>query len=210
MLAGAESPGVPAPVGLGIAPDYFPSPESQGGWRKLEDAAEIRRVAGADPDKLAALRQWLLDSDKRDFAAVVIRRGYIVLEVERGNSARTDSRRVASVSKAICSTVLAIASEQSQQGGLPKKMKFDDHAFQFIPWAQPLSDPRKARITVKQLLNHTSGICPERPAPPMTAHGNIFSATAATRAPGNSRSIPARRAATPRTRWPTQRSFAKP
>lgn len=40
-------------------------------------------------------------------------------------------------------------------------MTFDDRAFEFIAWAQPLSDPRKARITVKQLLNHTSGICPE-------------------------------------------------
>jgi len=61
------------------------------------------------------LKQWLLQSDKRNFAAVVIRHGYVVLEVERGNSARTDSRRVASVSKAVCATVLAIASEQSQQ-----------------------------------------------------------------------------------------------
>jgi CubicO group peptidase (beta-lactamase class C family) len=44
---------------------------------------------------------------------------------------------------------------------MPCKVTFDDHAFDFIPWAHPLSDPRKARITVKQLLNHTSGICPE-------------------------------------------------
>ena len=114
-----------------------------------------------DPAKLAELRQWLLESDDRNFAAVVIRNGYVVLEVERGNSAKTDARRVASVSKAVCATVLAIASEQSQQGLTPKRMTFDDPAFQFIPWAQPLSDPRKARITVKQLLNHTSGICPE-------------------------------------------------
>jgi CubicO group peptidase (beta-lactamase class C family) len=166
LLAGAESPQLPAPPGPVTATDYFPPPESQGGWRKLEDPVEVRGVAGMDSEKLAALRQWLLDSDKRDFAAVVIRRGYIVLEVERGNSAKTDSRRVASVSKAICATVLAVASEQSQQGGLPKKMKFDDPAFQFIPWAQPLSDPRKARITVKQLLNHTSGICPEATGAP--------------------------------------------
>jgi CubicO group peptidase (beta-lactamase class C family) len=68
---------------------------------------------------------------------------------------------VASVSKAVCATVLAIAAEESQQGRTPKKMTFDDPAFDFIPWAQPLSDPRKAQITVKQLLNHTSGICPE-------------------------------------------------
>jgi CubicO group peptidase (beta-lactamase class C family) len=140
---------------------YFPPPESQGGWRKLSDPDDIRRLGGMDPAKLGALKQWLLESDKRNFAAVVIRNGYIVLEVERGNSSKTDSRRVASVSKAICATVLAIASEQSRQGKTPKKMSFDDAAFDFIPWARPLSDPRKAKITVRQLLNHTSGICPE-------------------------------------------------
>ena len=145
---------------------YFPPPESQGGWRQLTSPEDIRRLAGADPDKLAALRDWLLASDDRDFAAVVIRDGYIVLEVERGNSAITDSRRVASVSKAICATVLAIASEQSQQGLTPRKMKFDDLAFDFIPWAKPLSDPRKAQITVRQLFNHTSGICPESTGAP--------------------------------------------
>jgi CubicO group peptidase (beta-lactamase class C family) len=140
---------------------YFPPPESKGGWRKLDDADDIRRLGGMDPAKLDDLRQWLLQSDDRGFAAVVIRNGYIVLEVERGNSSKTDSRRVASVSKAICATVLAVASEQSRQGKTPKKMSFDDPAFDFIPWAKPLSDPRKAKITIKQLLNHTSGICPE-------------------------------------------------
>lgn len=145
---------------------YFPPPESKGGWRKLDAPDEIRRLAGMDPDKLAALKQWLLESDDRNFAAVVIRHGYIALEVERGNSAKTDSRRVASVSKAVCATVLAIASEQSQAGKTPKKMSFDDPAFDFIPWAQPLSDPRKAKITIKQLLNHTSGICPEATGAP--------------------------------------------
>ncbi len=142
-------------------PEYYPPPESQGGWRKLENPEDLRRQGGVDPAKLDELKEWLLRSDKRDFAAVVIRNGHIVLEVERGNSARTDSRRVASVSKAICATVLAIASEQSRQGKTPLKMKFDDPAFDFIPWAHPLSDPRKAKITVKQLLNHTSGLCPE-------------------------------------------------
>ena len=75
--------------------------------------------------------------------------------------------RFASCSKAICATVLAIASEESQKGHTPRKMTFDDRAFDFIPWAQPLSDPRKARITVKQLLNHTSGICPEATGAPI-------------------------------------------
>lgn len=140
---------------------YHPPPESKGGWRKLETAEEVRRVGGMDPQKLEGVRQWLLESDQRNFAAVVIRHGHVVLEVERGNSAKTDARRVASVSKAVCATVLAIASELSQQGGTPRRMSFGDPAFDFIPWAQPLSDPRKANITVRQLFNHTSGICPE-------------------------------------------------
>lgn len=140
---------------------YFPPPESQGGWRQVSSDDEIETICGMDKAKITALRQWLLESDDRPFAAVVIRRGTIVLQVERGNSAVTDSRRVASVSKAICATVLAIASERSQQGLTPRKMTFDDRAFDFIPWAQPLSDPRKSQITIKQLLNHTSGICPE-------------------------------------------------
>ncbi len=143
------------------ASDYFPPPESQGGWRSLESANDIRAIGGMDPEKLSELRQWLLRSDERDFAADVIRHGSIVLEVERGNSATTDARRVASVSKAVCATVLAIASERSQHGHTPRRMTFDDPAFDFIPWAQPLSDPRKEKITVRQLLNHTSGICPE-------------------------------------------------
>ncbi|UCG46008.1 MAG: serine hydrolase [Phycisphaerales bacterium] len=140
---------------------YFPPPESKGGWRKLDEPDDIRRLGAMGPSKLGELKQWLLKSDKRGFAAVVIRNGYIVLEVERGNSSKTDSRRVASVSKAICATVLAIASERSQEGKTPRTMSFDDPAFDFIPWAKPLSDPRKAKITVRQLLNHTSGICPE-------------------------------------------------
>ncbi len=150
--------GFPAALGEDI---YFPPPESKGGWRQLTDPDEIREIGGMDPRRLRELEAWLRESDTRDFAAVVIRRGHIVLEVERGNSSKTDARRVASVSKAVCATVLAIASERSQQGLTPRKMKFDDPAFDFIPWARPLSDPRKATITVKQLFNHTSGICPE-------------------------------------------------
>jgi CubicO group peptidase (beta-lactamase class C family) len=145
---------------------YFPPPESKGGWRKLEQPEDVRQQAGMNPAKLEELRQWLLGSDGRNFAAVVIRRGFIVLELERGNSAKTDARRVASVSKAVCATVLAIASEESRQGNSPRRMSFDDSAFQFIPWAQPLSDPRKTNITVRQLLNHTSGICPEATGAP--------------------------------------------
>lgn len=51
---------------------YFSPPDAQGGWRRLERPDEIRRLAGMDPRKLDALRDWLLQSDRRDFAAVVM------------------------------------------------------------------------------------------------------------------------------------------
>ena len=51
------------------------------GWRTLDKPEEIRRRAGMDTNKLANLKQWLLDLDNRTFPAVVIRHGYIVLEV---------------------------------------------------------------------------------------------------------------------------------
>jgi CubicO group peptidase (beta-lactamase class C family) len=145
---------------------YFPPPESAGGWRVASGDDELRSRAGMDPARLRELRQWLLGSDHRRFAAVIVRHGHIALEVERDSSSRTNSRRIASVSKAVCATVLAIASEESQRGAMPHRMRFSDPAFQFIPWAQPLSDPRKERITVAQLLNHTSGICPEATGAP--------------------------------------------
>jgi CubicO group peptidase (beta-lactamase class C family) len=115
-----------------------------------------------DPAALAALRDWLRRSDDRPFAAVVVRHGHVVLEEERGRSAVTSTENVKSCAKAICATVLAVAAEASQRGETPHRLTFDDPAFEHIPWAHPLSDPRKAAISVRQLLNHTSGITPER------------------------------------------------
>lgn len=152
--------------GWAADPAYFPPPESKGGWRTLEKPDDLRTRAGVDPDKLADLKAWLLKSDDRPFAAVVVRNGYVVLEVERNKSAKADTGNVKSCAKAICATVLAIAAEESKAGNLPRKMAFADKAFDFLPWAQPLSDPRKKQITVRQLLNHTSGIAPESTGTP--------------------------------------------
>jgi CubicO group peptidase (beta-lactamase class C family) len=154
------------PGASGAKAIYFPPPESQGGWRMVEGSDDIETMAEMDQGKIEQLRQWLLKSDDRPFAAVVIRHGIIALQVERGNSAVADTRNVKSCAKAVCATVLAIAAEQSGQGLTPKKMSFDDTAFDFIPWSQPLSDLRKGQITVKQLFNHTSGITPESTSVP--------------------------------------------
>lgn len=35
-----------------LAQEYFPPPDSAGGWRTLKDAAQIRKTGGMDPQKL--------------------------------------------------------------------------------------------------------------------------------------------------------------
>ena len=146
--------------------NLFPPPESDGGWPTAASPEEIRQRTRMDPDRLKALHAWLDASDQRPYAAVIIRHGCIALEATRGPDAATSTARVASVSKAICATVLAAVSEKSRRGDLPRRMSFSDPAFAFLPQALPLSDPRKANITVAQLLNHTSGLCPEATGAP--------------------------------------------
>ena len=63
--------------------------------------------------------------------------------------------------KAMSATVLASPPNKARKARHRRRMRFDNPAFDFIPRAQPLSDPRKANITVKQLSNHTSGMTPK-------------------------------------------------
>src|SRR5678816_619229 len=52
-----------AVLGLSPAPaqDYFPPPDSEGGWRTLTGAAAVRKVAGMDLQKL----DWAFDYASR-------------------------------------------------------------------------------------------------------------------------------------------------
>ncbi|MCA9058213.1 MAG: serine hydrolase [Planctomycetaceae bacterium] len=141
--------------------DGFPPPESAGGWPMLTTDEQIRTAGGMDPEKLRQIEAWLKSSDNRPFAAVVVHNGQIVLQMERNRDAAQATGNVKSCAKAICATVLAIAAEESEHGRTIHPLNFNDPAFALIPWAHPLSDPRKQVITVRQLLNHTSGITPE-------------------------------------------------
>jgi len=69
---------------------YFPPPESKGGWRKVKTAEEICLVGGMDPERISALREWLLASDQqqRPFTAAVIRRGHTHAQYQRHEDVR--------------------------------------------------------------------------------------------------------------------------
>lgn len=149
--------------------DYYPPPESQGGWRTLlpaqgpPDAAQktkIRRLAGVDWDKLAAAWEYNASAEG-DTALLVIRRGWIVGQWYRGYEPDKEVSTW-STTKSYISTAYGLLLEDSSKGELPggRKLTLDTKVCnaEWLPESLPLSDPRKSDITLRHLLFATSGI----------------------------------------------------
>src|SRR5262245_8273485 len=161
----------PAKVALS---DYFPPPESKGGWRSLlpekgEPDADARKkiadTAGVDWDKLALA--WKHNAAVEGASGMlVIRKGYIVGEWYKDCDAKK-TFNIYSSSKAYTSTAFGILLADSEAGKLPggKKLTLDTKVCtaEWLPEALPLPDERKADITLRHLLNMTSGLGAEQP-----------------------------------------------
>jgi CubicO group peptidase (beta-lactamase class C family) len=150
--------------------DYFPPPESKGGWRTLlpengipdsEQKKIIREVAGVDWDKLAEVAA-LNEKMGFDSGIVVIRKGWIVGEWYKGSYNRDKRRGLYSSTKSYISTCFGLLLDDMEKGKLPdrKKLTLDTKVCnkEWLPECLPLSDPRKADITLRHLLFATSGI----------------------------------------------------
>src|SRR5262245_11995111 len=149
--------------------NYFPPSEEQGGWRSLlpdsgdpdsERKANIRKTAGMDWDKLESAWQFNATAPGAT-GLLVIRKGYIAGEWYRGCD-RTKAFNIYSSSKSYTSTAFGLILEDFGAGPLPsgKTLTLDTKVCnaEWIPESLPLPDPRKADITVRHLLNMTSGI----------------------------------------------------
>ena len=149
--------------------DYFPPPEEKGGWRTLLPAsgapdaaakAKIREVAGVDWDKLA--QAWDFNASVEGASQLlVIRRGQIVGEWSK-DCDNKKAFNIYSSSKSYTSVAWGLLLKDSEEGKLPggKKVTLDTKVCteEWLPEALPLSDPRKADITVRHLLNMASGL----------------------------------------------------
>jgi len=166
VLAAAQSaakaaPKLPAePV---KAAGYFPPPDSQGGWRTLKDAASIRRLAGMDQTRLE--RVWdFTQRCTQNGGILVVRHGYLVLEKYFGRAHRNANPDMASTGKAYTSIACGIMLKEFKEkipDGLDQKV----FTPQYLPEAFPLDDPRKANITLGQLLCMSAGYHGEGTAP---------------------------------------------
>ncbi|HLX65108.1 MAG TPA: serine hydrolase [Planctomycetota bacterium] len=143
--------------------DYFPPPDSAGGWRALGDAAQIRALAGVDLKRLDTAFE-IVQRGTQNGGLLVVRHGYLVFEKYVGRAHRNANPDMASTGKAYTSIACGIMLAEKHDAipdGLDQKVFTE----KYLPEAFPLDDPRKAEITLGQLLCMSAGYHGEGTAP---------------------------------------------
>lgn len=143
-----------------LSAPYFPPPESEGGWRSLLTQQDIRASAGMDPNRLSVCQQLqsLLYAGF-SWSIVIIRHGYLVGEWASFNVLSPTRFDLWSGTKTFAATawglLLSDRIGRLAEGGSP--VSLDTPIYEHIPEGHPLTDPRKSRITVGQVLSMTGG-----------------------------------------------------
>jgi CubicO group peptidase (beta-lactamase class C family) len=151
-----------APVLIG-AQDYFPPPDSKGGWRTLNDPTEIRTKAGLDIKRLETAYK-VCERGTPNGGLLVVRRGYLVFEKYFGRASRNANPDMASTGKAYTSIACGVMLEEFKDK-IPQGLNTKVFTEKFLPQAFPLDDPRKGDISLGQLLCMTAGYWGEGQTP---------------------------------------------
>lgn len=144
-------------------PAYFPPPDSEGGWREAKGVKEGRELAGVDTPKLEAA-YTLTERTTANGGLVVVRRGYLVYEKYFGRASRNANPDMASTGKGFCSIACGIMLDEFKDK-IPEGLDTKVFNEKYLPQALPLNDPRKAEITLGQLLCMTGGYWGEGQTP---------------------------------------------
>jgi CubicO group peptidase (beta-lactamase class C family) len=145
------------------AADYFPPPDSDGGWRALTDPAQVRDLAGMDSHKLDQAYD-LTQRCTQNGGLLVVRHGYLVLEKYFGRAHRNANPDMASTGKAFTSIACGIMLHEFHDK-IPDGLDTRVFTEKYLPEAFPLDDPRRADIKLGQLLCMTAGYNGEGQAP---------------------------------------------
>ena len=139
--------------------NYYPLPESKGGWRSPKEAGQIRALAGIDLDKLSPARAWNIQFQVTS-AVVIVRRGYLVAEWYENGALPDTTFNIYSCTKSFTGTAYGILFDDGRRDRPPsgQAVDLDSPAYSYIPAGYPLTDPRKERILFRHLLSMTSGI----------------------------------------------------
>lgn len=145
------------------AADYFPPPDSKGGWRTLTAAAEIREKAGLDLKRLETAYQ-VCERGTQNGGLLVVRRGYLVFEKYFGRASRNANPDMASTGKAYTSIACGVMLNEFRDK-MPEGLETKVFTEKYLPQAFPLNDPRKADIRLGHLLCMTAGYWGEGQSP---------------------------------------------
>ena len=136
--------------------DYFPKPDSAGGWRTLPSAAAVRKTAGMDVKKLDQAFEYASRSSQHG-GLLVVRHGWLVYERYYGRGHREANPATASVGKAYTSIANGIMLAE-KKAAIPEGLDTRVFNEKYLPEAMPLDDPAKAAITLGQLLSMSAGL----------------------------------------------------
>lgn len=154
--------------------DYFPLPDKDGGWRTASDATSVRKLAGLDLARLD--RAWdFTQRCSQNGGLVVVRHGYLAFEKYYGRAHRNANPDMASTGKAYTSIACGIML-QEKKDKIPDGLDTKVFTEKYLPEAFPLDDPRKADITLGQLLCMSAGYHGEGGSPGVVM-GNVVPLT---------------------------------
>src|SRR5436309_916181 len=155
-----------------FAADYFPPPDSEGGWRTLKTAQEIREKAGMDLSVLDAA-YTVTERSTGNGGLLVVRHGYLVLEKYFGRASRNANPDMASTGKAYTSIACGIMLKEFHDK-IPQGLDTKVFTDKYLPEALPLDDPRKADIKLGQLLCMSAGYWGEGQSPVGIVMGKVL------------------------------------
>ena len=165
--------GTPAPATRALA-NYFPPPESGGGWRTRDDASAVAGL-GVDLTRLDALGAYVMGLpyaeyytgvsgyDSRNKAVLLVKNGWLVGEYYNRAEAKGAMYYLASNGKTF--TIMLVGRLRLDYPDLSMGLGSRLYSSRWLAAGLPPSDPRKLDITIDQVFRHTSGIIPQVEAP---------------------------------------------
>ncbi len=157
-------------VSAGRAADYFPKPDSDGGWREAHGAAQVRKRAGLDLPQLERAFDFTQRCSQNG-GLLVVRHGYLAYEGYFGRAHRNANPDMASTGKAVTSIACGIMLQEFHEK-IPEGLAQKVFTETYLPEAFPLDDARKSDITLGQLLCMTAGYHGEGSSPGI-ANGQV-------------------------------------
>lgn len=154
------------------AADYFPPPDSNGGWRTVRTPAQMKKDAGLEPRQMD--QAWdFTQRCTQNSGLVVVRHGFLAFEKYVGRAHRDVNPDMASTGKAYTSVACGIMLSEFKDK-IPEGLNTKVFTSAFLPEALPLDDARRADITLGQLLCMSAGHTGEGQSPTAVVDGRAF------------------------------------